>query len=79
MDKSYEVIENYLSMLCGEDNIIYHHATVDSVTEVIKVATVTAVGKKYHLLYTVGTDVIIAKTYPSLNTITRILREIQPN
>jgi hypothetical protein len=51
MDKAYEVIENYLMMLGNEDNILYHHSTVDEMTEAVKVAVVYGVGKKYHLIY----------------------------
>ena len=78
MDKAYEVIENYLMMLGNEDNILYHHSTVDEMTEAVKVAVVYGVGKKYHLIYSVGTDFIIDRVYPSLNTVTRVLKEIQP-
>lgn len=79
MDKNFAVIENYLSMLCGEDNIVYRHAVVDHESETISVATVSDLGKKYHLIYSVGTEIVIDRTYPSLNIVSRILKDLQPN
>jgi hypothetical protein len=79
MDKDYAVVENYLSMLGGESNVIYMHAVVDEESETISIATVTDLGTKYLLMYSVGAEVVINRTYPSLNTITRILKDLQPN
>lgn len=73
------IVENYLSMLCGEDNIVYLHATTDKELNEVSVATVTDLGKTYHLLYTKNSNVVINKTYSNILTISRILRDLQPD
>ena len=76
MDSIY--VENYLNMLCGEDNIVYHQVFVNYETEDITEATVTDMGRKYHLMVTVNNRSVINRTYPTINSIIRILRELQP-
>lgn len=78
MSKKTNAVESYLNMLCGDDNIVYLHATVNEQTEEVAVATVTALEKSYHLLYTVNSKVVIDKQYLSINSISRILKDLQP-
>ena len=72
------LIENYLNMLCGDENIVYHHVSIDNDKESITEATVTDTGRKYHLLVMVDGRPVINRTYPTINSINRILRELQP-
>jgi septum formation inhibitor-activating ATPase MinD len=71
-------VENYLNMLGGEDQIVYHHVSINNETEDITEATVTDMGRKYHLLLLVNNRTVINRTYPTINSISRILRELQP-
>lgn len=71
-------IENYLNMLCGDENIVYHHVSVNSENDDVTEVTVTDVGKKYHLLVMVNGRSVINRTYPTMNSISRIVRELQP-
>lgn len=71
-------IENYLNMLCGNDNIVYHHVSVNPENDDVTEVTITDIGKKYHLLVFVNTRTVMNRVYPTINSASRIVRELQP-
>jgi hypothetical protein len=78
MSKKLNVIDQYLKILNGDENITYYHAHHDKSNDSVKIVTVYDEGRNYRIKYTINGDVIINRKYPSINTITRMISEIQP-
>jgi hypothetical protein len=72
------IIENYLNMLSGEDNILFYHVFVNTQNNNAMIATITAIDRnKYHITVEVDDKKVIDGTYPTLKSAFRILHNLQ--
>ena len=69
-------VDDYLSILNGDNNITFHH--VEEENDVLKIVTVYNQDNKHRLIYTVGGEIMIDQEFSSIMLVMRIVESLMP-